>query len=217
MQLIKIAIIVFLICTTMEAQTGFQIARLKYSGGGDWYNDPSAEVNLLNFIRRETTANVNPEYVFVDVSSNDIFNCPFLFITGHGNIVLSETEVERLKKYLEQGGFIYIDDDYGIDEPIRRELKKIFPNQGFVELPFNHNIYHSFYKFEYGPPKIHEHNNKPPQGFGLFVGKRLAVYYTFESNPSDGWVDKEVYKDSEEKRLEALKFGTNIIIYSLTN
>ena len=209
----------FLICTTIQAQTksGFQIARLKYSGGGDWYNDPSAEVNLLDFMKRETTIKVNPEYVFVDVSSNDIFNYPFLFITGHGNIVLSETEVERLKKYVEQGGFIYIDDDYGIDKPIRREFKKVFPNQDFVELPFNHNIYHSFYNFEYGPPKIHEHNNKPPQGFGLFVGKRLAVYYTFESNPSDGWVDKEVYNDSEEKRLEALKFGTNIIIYSLTN
>jgi len=209
----------FLICTTIQAQTksGFQIARLKYSGGGDWYNDPSAEVNLLDFMKRETTIKVNPEYVFVDVSSNDIFNYPFLFITGHGNIVLSETEVERLKKYVEQGGFIYIDDDYGIDKPIRREFKKVFPNQDFVELPFNHNIYHSFYDFKYGPPKIHEHNNKPPQGFGLFVGKRLAVYYTFESNPSDGWVDKEVYNDSEEKRLEALKFGTNIIIYSLTN
>lgn len=209
----------FLICTTIQAQTksGFQIARLKYSGGGDWYNDPSAEVNLLDFMKRETTIKVNPEYVFVDVSSNDIFNYPFLFITGHGNIVLSEIEVERLKKYVEQGGFIYIDDDYGIDKPIRREFKKVFPNQDFVELPFNHNIYHSFYDFKYGPPKIHEHNNKPPQGFGLFVGKRLAVYYTFESNPSDGWVDKEVYNDSEEKRLEALKFGTNIIIYSLTN
>ncbi|PIQ09115.1 MAG: hypothetical protein COW71_08180 [Ignavibacteriales bacterium CG18_big_fil_WC_8_21_14_2_50_31_20] len=219
MQIIKISIMFFLICTTIQAQTksGFQIARLKYSGGGDWYNDPSAEVNLLDFMKRETTIKVNPEYVFVDVSSNDIFNYPFLFITGHGNIVLSETEVERLKKYVEQGGFIYIDDDYGIDKPIRREFKKVFPNQDFVELPFNHNIYHSFYDFKYGPPKIHEHNNKPPQGFGLFVGKRLAVYYTFESNPSDGWVDKEVYNDSEEKRLEALKFGTNIIIYSLTN
>jgi len=208
-----------LFCANLYSQSksGFQIARLKYSGGGDWYNDPSAEVNLLKFVQNETTIKVNPEYVFVDVSSNDIFNYPFLFITGHGNIVLSESEVSRLKLYLERGGFIYIDDDYGIDKPIRRETKKIFPNQNFVELPFNHKIYHAFYNFEYGPPKTHEHNNNPPQGFGLFIGKRLAVYYTYESNPSDGWVDKEVYNDSDAKRLEALKFGTNIIIYSLSN
>ncbi len=200
-----------------QSKSGFQIARLKYSGGGDWYNDPSAEINILNFIEKETTIKVNAEYVFVDVSSDDVFNHPFLFITGHGNILFSESEVQRLKTYLERGGFIYIDDDYGIDKAIRREFKKIFPNQNFVELPFNHKLYHSLNNFEFGPPKTHEHNNKPPQGFGLFVGKRLAVYYTYESNPSDGWVDKEVHNDPENKRLEALKFGTNIVIYSLTN
>ena len=200
-----------------QTKSGFQIARLKYSGGGDWYNDPSAEVNLLNFVKKETTIKVNAEYVFVEVSSDDIYNYPFLFITGHGNIVFSESEVQRLKTYLERGGFIYIDDDYGIDKPIRREFKKVFPKQTFTELPFTHKIYHSLFNFEYGPPKTHEHNNKPPQGFGLFVGKRLAVYYTYESNPSDGWVDKNVHNDPENKRLEALRFGTNIIIYSLTN
>jgi len=140
-----------------------------------------------------------------------------LFITGHGNIVFSETEVERLKMYLENGGFIYVDDDYGLDKAIRRELKKVFPNQDFQELPFNHKIYHSFFNFEFGPPKTHEHNNKQPKGFGLFIENRLSVFYTFESNPSDGWVDKNVYNDSDEKRLEALKFGTNIVIYSLTD
>jgi len=200
-----------------QTKSGFQIARLKYSGGGDWYNDPSAEVNLLEFVKKETTIRVNPEYVFVEVSSDDIYNYPFLFITGHGNIVFSESEVQTLKTYLERGGFIYIDDDYGIDKAIRQEFKKIFPYQNFVELPFNHKIYHTLSNFEYGPPKTHEHNNKPPQGFGLFVGKRLAVFYTYESNPSDGWVDKEVHNNPESKRLEALKFGTNIIIYSLTN
>ncbi len=200
-----------------QTKSGFQIARLKYSGGGDWYNDPSAEINLLNFVKTNTTINTNAEYVFVDVSSDDIFNYPFLFITGHGNIVLSEREAKRLKTYLERGGFIYIDDDYGIDKAIRREFKKVFPNQSFAELPFNHKIYHTLFDFNFGPPKTHEHNNKPPQGFGLFVGKRLAVYYTYESNPSDGWADKEVHNDPEDKRLEALRFGTNIIIYSLTN
>lgn len=219
-QILKITLVLmFLFCANLfsQSKSGFQIARLKYSGGGDWYNDPSAETNLLKYVQNETSIKVKPEYVFVDVSSNDIFNYPFLFITGHGNIVLSESEASRLKLYLERGGFIYIDDDYGIDKPIRREFNKIFPDQNFTELPFNHKIYHTLYNFDFGPPKTHEHNNKPPQGFGLFVGKRLAVYYTYESNPSDGWVDKEVYNDSDAKRLEALKFGTNIIIYSLTN
>jgi len=217
--LFKIVFVLFLLGSNVFPQTksGFQIARLKYNGGGDWYNDPSAEVNLLNFIKQETTIKVNSEYVFVEASSNDIFNYPFLFITGHGNIVFSETEVERLKIYLENGGFIYVDDDYGLDKAIRREFKKIFPNQDFQELPFSHKIYHSFFNFEFGPPKTHEHNNKQPKGFGLFLENRLSVFYTFESNPSDGWVDKNVYNDSDEKRLEALKFGTNIVIYSLTD
>ncbi len=218
--IIKIVLILSLIFfANMFSQTksGFQIARLKYSGGGDWYNDPSAEVNLLNFVEKETTIKVNSEYVFVEVSSDDIFNYPFLFITGHGNIVFSESEVKRLKTYLERGGFIYVDDDYGMDKAVRREFKKIFPNQSFIELPFNHKIYHTLFNFEFGPPKTHEHNNKPPQGFGLFIGKRLAVYYTYESNPSDGWASKEVHNDPENKRLEALRFGTNIIVYSLTN
>ena len=200
-----------------QIKADFQIARLKYSGGGDWYNDPSAEINLLKFINQETTIKVNPEYVFVDISSDDIFNYPFLFLTGHGNIVLSDSEVRRIRKYLERGGFIYVDDDYGMNSSIRREFKKVFPNQGFVELPFNHKIYHSLYEFNFGPPKTHEHDNKPPQGLGLFVGERLVVYYTFESNPSDGWADKSVHNNPDNKRLEALQFGTNIIIYALTN
>ena len=208
--------LLFISVSFSQTKSGFNIARLKYSGGGDWYNDPSAEVNLLKFVAKNTTVKTNPKYVFVDVASDDIFNYPFLFITGHGNVLFSETEVKRLQKYLERGGFIYIDDDYGIDKAIRREFKKIFPNQDFVELPFNHKIYHILYNFEYGPPKTHEHNNKPPQGFGLFVGKRLAVFYTYESNPSDGWADKEVHNDPEEKRTEALKFGANIVLYSLS-
>jgi hypothetical protein len=218
----KIKIIVFILFliivnTFSQTQPEFQIARLKYSGGGDWYNDPSAEINLLKFINKETTIKVNPKYVFVEVSSDDIFNYPFIFITGHGNIVLSESEVNRLKTYLERGGFIYVDDDYGMNKAIRREFDKTFPNQQFIELPFNHKIYHTLYDFEFGPPKTHEHDNKPPQGFGLFVGKRLAVYYTYESNPSDGWADKNVHNNPENKRLEALQFGANIIIYALTN
>lgn len=195
----------------------FQIARLKYEGGGDWYNDPSAEVNLLKFIEENTTVEVYPEYTFVDIATNDIFSYPFLFLTGHGNVVFNNDEVERLREYLENGGFLYIDDDYGLDKSIRRELKKIFPGNPLVELPFNHELYHILYDFEQGPPKIHEHDGKPPQGFGIFIGKRLAVYYTYESNPGDGWADPEVHKDPPEKRLEALKFGTNLVLYVLSN
>lgn len=200
-----------------QNETGFQIARLKYSGGGDWYNDPSAEVNLLKFVQAKTNIKVNAEYKFVDVSSDEIFSYPFLFITGHGNIVFSTDEVNRLRKYLENGGFLYIDDDYGMNKAIRREMKKVFQQNDFVEIPFSHKIFNIFYKFENGTPKTHEHDKNAPQTFGIFLGNRLAVLYTFESNPSDGWADPEVHNDPSNKREEALKFGTNIIIYALSN
>ncbi len=200
-----------------QNETGFQIARLKYSGGGDWYNDPSADVNLLKFVRANTNIKVNAEYKFVDIASDEIFSYPFLFITGHGNIVLSNDEVNRLRKYLESGGFLYIDDDYGMDKAIRREVKKIFPSNDFIEIPFSHKIFNIYYKFPNGVPKTHEHDKNPPQTFGIFLGDRLAVVYTFEANPSDGWADPEVHNDPPEKREEALKFGANLIIYALTN
>lgn len=200
-----------------QSETGFQIARLKYGGGGDWYNDPSADVNLLKYIGENTNINVNPEYVFVDISTNDIFSYPALFITGHGNIVLSDLEAERFKKYLKLGGFIYVDDDYGIDRSFRREIKKIFSDKSLIELPFSHPIYNIVYDFPDGPPKIHEHDNQPPQGFGIFIDERLALYYTYESNPSDGWADPNIHNDPEHVRETALKFGTNIFVYALTN
>lgn len=199
-----------------QSKTGFQIARLKYSGGGDWYNDPSAEVNLLKFVQANTNIKVNAEYKFVDVSSDEIFSYPFLFLTGHGNIVFSNEEAKRLRTYLENGGFLYIDDDYGLDKAIRREMKKIFPENEFMEVPFSHKVFNIFYKFDNGTPKTHEHDKNPPQTFGIFLGNRLAVLYTFESNPSDGWADPEVHNDPEDKREEALKFGTNIIIFALS-
>jgi hypothetical protein len=199
-----------------QNETGFQIARLKYSGGGDWYNDPSAEVNLLKFVQANTNIKVNSEYKFVDIASDEIFSYPFLFLTGHGNIVLSIEETERLRNYLENGGFLYIDDDYGMDKAIRRELKKVFPVNDLIEVPFSHKIFNIFYKFENGIPKTHEHDKNPPQTFGIFLGERLSVLYTFESNPSDGWADPEVHNDPKDKREEALKFGTNIIIYALS-
>ena len=199
-----------------QAKDGFIIARLKYGGGGDWYNDPSAEVNLLKFVAANTNIKTIAEYKFIDIQSDEIFSYPFLFITGHGNIILSDDEVKRLRSYLENGGFLYIDDDYGMDKAIRREMKKVFPDKDFIELPFSHKLFNIFFKFDYGAPKTHEHDKKLPQTFGIFIGERMAVLYTYESNPSDGWADPEVHKDPEEKRIEALKFGTNIILYALS-
>jgi len=199
-----------------QQRTGVQIARLKYSGGGDWYNDPSAEVNLLNYIKTNTTIKVIPRYVYVDIASDDMFQYPILFMTGHGSIKFSEEEAKRLRKYLEAGGFLYADDDYGMDKFFRREIKKVFPEKELKELPFSYGLYHIVYDFKYGPPKIHKHNGKRPQGFGIFIGKRLAVYYTYESNPSDGWVDPEVHHDPPEIRKLALQFGVNLISWILT-
>ncbi len=195
----------------------FEIARVKYPGGGDWYNDPSAEVNLLTFVSEHTNIKTNPVYKFADIETNEIFNYPFLFITGHGNMVLSDKGVKMLREYLDNGGFLYVDDDYGLDKSFRREIKKVFPNHDLVELPFNNDIYSSFYKFENGPPKTHEHDGKPPQGFGLFLGKRMVIYYTYETNPSDGWANADVHNDPPAKREEALKFGTNIVVYAISH
>jgi len=217
----KILLLIFLISLNLlylsaQNKDGFQIARLKYQGGGDWYNDPSAEVNLLNFVAKNTNIKVDARYQFVDLSSDEIFSYPFLFLTGHGNVVFSKDEVFRLKTYLENGGFLYIDDDYGLDKAVRREMKKVFPEEDFIEIPYNDELYHSVFNFENGPPKTHEHDKNPAQGFGLFVNNRMVVYYTFESNPSDGWADPEVHNDSPEKREEALKFGTNIVVFALS-
>lgn len=197
-------------------QSGIKLARLKYGGGGDWYNDPSAEVNLLRYVRSNTNINVEPVYEYVDLSSDNLFQYPLIFMTGHGTVNFSDAEARKLRSYLENGGFLYIDDDYGMDKSIRAELKKVFPEQDLVELPFDHPIYHSHFEFPNGLPKIHEHDAKAPLGLALFYGNRLCVFYTVETNPSDGWADPEVHHDPPEKREAALKIGTNIIVYALT-
>jgi len=202
--------------TLSKSASQFRIARLKYSGGGDWYNDPSCEPNLLRFIRQNSNIDVNPEYIWVDVASDDIFNYPFLFLTGHGNVEFTESEVKRLRSYLDAGGFLFADDDYGMDKSIRRELKRIYPDQDLQELPFTHPLFHAHFDFPNGVPKTHEHDKKESQSFGLFTGKRLSVLYTFESNPSDGWADPDIHNDPPEKRQEALKFGMNIVVYVLS-
>jgi hypothetical protein len=215
----SIIILLLLISMPLSAQneSKFKIARLKYNGGSDWYNGQTEEINLLKFVAQNTTIKTDPVYEFVDITSGNIFAYPFLFMTGHGNIVFSDDEAKKLRIYLENGGFLYVDDDYGLDKAFRREIKKVFPDKELTELPFSYGLYHCFYDFPKGPPKTHEHNGKPPQGFGVFVDGRLCLYYTYESNPSDGWDDSEVHNDPPEKREEALKFGTNLVVWSLMN
>ncbi len=193
----------------------FTIARLKYDGGGDWYSDPSSLPNLLKFISENAPIDAYPEEIRVSIMDNDFFSYPYLYMTGHGNIKFSDEEVLRLRRYLQSGGFLHADDNYGMDKSFRREIKRVFPNNELVELPFNHPIFHIFYDFPEGLTKIHEHDGKPAQGLGIFYKGRLVVFYTYECDLGDGWEDPEVHHDPEEKRQAALKMGANIILYSL--
>lgn len=194
------------------------IARVHYRGGGDWYNDPSSLPNLCRYLKEKTTIDAIPEEAKVSLLDETLFSYPFLYLTGHGRIVFSEEEASRLRSYLLHGGFLYADDDYGMDSYFRTTMKTVFPDRDFVELPFSHGIYNIQYPFPEGLPKIHEHNNKPPRGLGLFdEANRLMVFYTFETNISDGWADPEIHQDPEEKRLEAFRMGTNIVVWALTH
>jgi hypothetical protein len=203
---------------TNKLSSSFKIVRLKYSGGGDWYNDPSAEINMMDYLKKNTTIDVDEsKFYSVDISSDEIYNYPFILITGHGNVAFTDSEVKRLRTYLERGGFLYADDDYGMDKAFRREMEKVFPDQKMDELPFGHKIYNSHFSFPNGLPKVHEHDSKPPQGFGYFLNGRLCVYYTYETNISDGWANPREHEDPPEKREESFKMGTNIVVYALTN
>ncbi|MCL6465462.1 MAG: DUF4159 domain-containing protein [candidate division WOR-3 bacterium] len=202
-----------LLILTLSGQ--FQIARLKYGGGGDWYNDPELIPNLCQEVNRRTSIKMSTDEAQVSLLDEKLYQYPFLFMTGHGNVSFTDDEVVRLRHYLETGGFLYADDDYGMDESFRREMKKVFPNSDLVELPFDHPIYHSFYDFFEGPPKIHEHYEGPPRGYGIFVRGRLVVFYTYNSNVSDGWTDR--YNDPPEKREQALRMGINIIAWFVAN
>lgn len=193
--------------------TSVKIALLKYNGGGDWYANPTSLPNLIDYCNKNLGTNIEKEPSTVDVGSPDIFNYPFVHITGHGNIIFSESDVQNLRSYLNAGGFLHIDDNYGLDQFIRREMKKVFPENDFVELPFSFPIYHQRYDFPNGLPKIHEHDNKSPQGFGIIVEGRLVCFYSYECDLGDGWEDKDVHNDSDEKRQEALKMGANLISY----
>ncbi|MFV0346296.1 MAG: DUF4159 domain-containing protein [Bacteroidales bacterium] len=205
------------VATTYSQSSSVRFGLVKYNGGGDWYANPTALPNLAAFCNEKLGCNVEVEPATVEFSSPLIFNCPILFITGHGNIIFSSEEVYNLRQYLEAGGFLHIDDNYGLDKFIRREMKKVFPEQDFVEVPFSHPIYHQKYQFNKGLPKIHEHDNKPPQGFGLFIDGRLVCFYTYECDLGDGWEDYSVHKDPADLHKTALEMGANIVSYSFGN
>jgi len=215
----KVSVLFLLLSVTFmsTAQTyTINLAVLKYSGGGDWYADPTAVPNLAKFCNTEMGTTINPDVPYIDVGSPEIFNYSFLHLTGHGNVLFSAADAQNLRNYLLAGGFLHIDDNYGMDPYIRRELRKVFPEYELKELPFSHPIYHQKFKFPNGLPKIHEHDNKPPQGFGIVHEGRLLVFYTYETDLSDGWEDPEVHKDPPEVRLQALQMGANIISFVFT-
>ena len=213
-----LTLLLFLFSATLFGQNpNLKLALVKYKGGGDWYADPTALPNLIRFCNLELQTNIDPEPATVEPGSIELFNYPFVHITGHGNIIFSEEESRNLRLYLEAGGFLYIDDNYGLNSYIRREMKKVFPEQEFVELPADHSIYQQKYRFENGLPKIHEHDNKRPQGFGLFIEDRLVCFYTYESDISDGWEDPSVHNDPPNVRKKALQMGANLISYVFNN
>jgi len=193
-----------------------KIALLKYNGGGDWYANPTALPNLINYCNQKLGMNIDPAPPTVEVGSLELFNVPIVHMTGHGNVVFSDEEAKNMRTYLEAGGFIHIDDNYGMDPYVRAAMKKVFPEKEFIEVPFNHAIYHQKYDFDNGVPKIHEHDGKPSQGFGIFVEDRLVCFYSYESDLGDGWEDAEVHNDPENIRLKAFKMGANIVRFAFT-
>ena len=202
--------------TPLLVDTGqpLQLALLKYNGGGDWYANPTALPNLAKFCNQNIGTNLDADYATVDVGSAEIFNYPFLHMTGHGNVVFSNAEAENLRNYLMAGGFLHIDDNYGMDPYVRSAMKKVFPEQELTELPFEHEIYRQRYTFKNGLPKIHKHDDKPAQGFALSYEGRVVCYYTYETDLGDGWEDRDVHKDPEELRQRSLQMGANIVQFA---
>ena len=197
-----------------QAQPKIKIAKLKYEGGGDWYANKTALPNLIEFCNSNLLTNLDTRDELVEVGSPEIYLYPFVYMTGHGNVNFSSNQAQNLRNYLLSGGFLHIDDNYGLDQFVRLEMKKVFPELEFIELPFDHDIYNQKYKFTEGLPKIHQHDGKPSQGFGLIYEGRLLCFYSYESDLGNGWEDQIVYNDSDEKRQQALKMGANIISYA---
>ena len=213
MYLKSLTLFVFIFIHSVSFTQNFQIATLKYRGGGDWYSNPTALPNLVEFTNRETGTSISTNIATVEVGSQSLFNYPFIYMTGHGNVVFSAQEAQNLRNYLIGGGFLHVDDNYGLDPYFRREIAKVFPEYELVELPYSYPIYHQKFSFPEGPPKIHEHDGKPPQGFGIFHEGRLVLYYTYEIDLGNGWEDQIVHGNPEEVRLKALRMGANILQY----
>ncbi len=198
------------------AQSGsYQLAVLKYRGGGDWYSNPTAVPNLVAYCNEQLGMTLSEEVATVDVGAPELFDHPWLHMTGHGNVVFSGSEARNLRTYLEAGGFLHISDNYGMDQYVRREMKKVLPESDWAELPWAHPVFHAIYPFESGLPKVHEHDDMPPRGYGLFLDGRLVVFYDYESDLGDGWEDWQVHRDPEEMRQLALQMGANLIAFAL--
>lgn len=209
-----VAVIGLVSFTAPKEEPSLKLALLKYNGGGDWYSNPTALINLSAFCNKFLNTNFDPNYATVDVGSLELYDYPFVHMTGHGNVVFSDADAENLRMYLIAGGFLHIDDNYGMDPFVRAAMKKVFPELEFIELPFEHEIYHQKYDFSNGVPKIHKHDDKPSQGFGLLWEGRLVCYYSYESDLGDGWEDFAVHKDPEELRIQALRMGANLVQYA---
>lgn len=208
-----IVLLVIIVVPFFALAQNMKLALLVYGGGGDWYANPTSLKNLAQFCNQNLKTNFNTQEAQIEAGSADIFNYPFVHVTGHGRISFSDAEVQNMRLYLESGGFLHIDDNYGLDAYVRPEMKKVFPELEFVELPFTHSIYHQKYNFNNGLPKIHEHDGKQPHGYGLVYKGRLVCFYSFDTDLGDGWEDPEVHNDPPEKRQQALQMGANIIQY----
>lgn len=208
-------LVLSLMVWAMRPAPSIQFAVLKYHGGGDYYANPTSVPNLIEFCNKNLKTSISTDVPFVEVGSKDILNYPFVHMTGHGNVVFSSAEAENLRNYCMAGGFIHIDDNYGMDKFIRKEIEKIFPGEKLIELPPSHPIYHAKYDFPKGLPKVHEHDKKAPQGFAIIKEGRVVLFYSYECDLGDGWEDPEVHKDSEETRTKALRMGANLVWYAL--
>ena len=211
------AVLSFATLAFAATPTRLTVARVQYDGGGDWYANPSSIPNLLQAIAERTTLPVERREARVTLLDDRLWDYPFLHITGHGNLKLSDREVERLREYLTRGGFLHVSDNYGLDSSFRREIARVFPERPLVDVPLKHPIYNLVYEFPKGLPKIHEHDGKPPRGLGIFLGDRLAVFYDYESDLGDGWEDPDVHKDPPELHEAALRMGVNLFVYAITS
>ncbi len=214
MKQLRYILLALLLAPTMAGAQQMKLALLIYGGGGDWYANPTALKNLAVYCNQQLYTKFSLQEAQVEVGSPEIFNYPFIHMTGHGRWVLNPAEAQNLRKYLEAGGFLHIDDNYGMDQYVRPALKQVFPELELVELPFSHPIYHQKFNFTNGVPKIHEHDNKPPKGYGLIYKGRLVCFYSVETDLGDGWEDPEVHNDNNAKHIEALQMGANLVQYA---